>query len=315
MLNYFKHHLKGIIKYLKWVIHYFKYLSFSKPEKQQIIICFDGVFFHGGLVDRLKGIISYYQVAVKLGYDFKILFYDPFDLDQFLIPNQVDWVLKPKDVKWHPFKDKFTYTVNKFNFDPYNSLKHNKSRRYFVYANIDYSSSIFKDFNEVALAKQWTFDFNKLFKKSPLLQQRLEEESQSKFTAFHTRFTSLMGDFKDTTSLVLSDREQQDLKQKLLEKMQFLAKDNTAFVFSDSINFIEFVTKNSMIKTIKGKPFHMDNFDTDSSIEGHLKTLVDFFMLANSEQIYFLKSDKMYSSSFSKYASFIGDVPFKSIEL
>ena len=57
---------------IKWV---------SKPQdKKRIIICFDGLFPHGGLVDRLKGIISFYEVAKKLDYDFYIYFEHPFPL-------------------------------------------------------------------------------------------------------------------------------------------------------------------------------------------------------------------------------------------
>ena len=315
MLKGIKKYIAKRFNYLKWMRYYSKSISFSAPKKKEIIICFDGVFPHGGLVDRLKGIVSFFQVAKALDYEFKILFYNPFYLNQFLEPNQMDWLIKPEDVKWHPFKDAFVYVVNNFNVNPMTLLKQKKANRYFVYANIDYAQVIFPHLNENELAKQWHSDFNTLFKTSELLNQRLQEETSSNYIAFHTRFTSIMGDFKDTTSLVLPQSEQDQLKEKLLTQIHALSTNKTAYVFSDSINFINYVTDNSQVKAVKGQPFHMDNFEQDTQLEGHLKTMIDFFMIAKSNQVYFLKAEQMYNSSFSKYAAIVGKTPFTHITI
>lgn len=315
MRKLIKKHLVKQFYFFKWVMRYFKSISFSKLEQKQIIVCFDGVFSHGGLVDRLKGIISFYQVAKTLDYDFKILFYNPFALDQFLEPNQVNWLIKPEAIRWHPFKDQFIHVVNDFNVNPIELIKQKKANRYFVYANIDYGRTLFPHLNEDALADKWNTDFKLLFKISDLLNQRLQDIDTSNFIAFHTRFTSIMGDFKDTTSLVLSEGEQKQLKHKLLENIKTLRANKTAYIFSDSINFINYVTANSSIKAVEGLPFHMDNFEKNSQIEGHLKTLIDFFMISKSSQVYFLKTEVMYNSSFSKYAAIVGETPFTYVDL
>ncbi|MBN2867670.1 MAG: hypothetical protein JXK08_03265 [Flavobacteriaceae bacterium] len=315
MRKLIKKYLAKQFYFLKWVMRYFKSISFSKPEQKQIIVCFDGVFPHGGLVDRLKGIVSFYQVAKTLDYDFKILFYNPFALDQFLEPNQVDWLVKPEAIKWHPFKDQFVHVVNDFNVNPIELIKQKKANRYFVYANIDYGRTLFPHLNEDELAHRWHTDFKLLFKISDLLNQRLQDIDTSNFIAFHTRFTSIMGDFKDTTSLVLSEGEQKQLKHKLLENIKTLSANKTAYIFSDSINFINYVTENSSIKAVEGLPFHMDNFEKNTQIEGHLKTMIDFFMIAKSSQVYFLKTEAMYNSSFSKYAAIVGEAPFTYVDL
>ena len=44
------------------------------------------------------------------------------------------------------------------------------------------------------------------------------------------------------------------------------------------------------------------------------ETLVDFFMIAESQNVYFLKINPMYSSAFSKYAAIIGNKTFIKIE-
>lgn len=315
MRKLIKKYLSKQFYFLKWVMRYFKSISFSKPEQKQIIICFDGVFSHGGLVDRLKGIVSFYQVANALDYDFKILFYHPFELERFLNPNQVDWLIKSEAIKWHPFKDQFVHVVNDFNVNPMELVKQKNANRYFVYANIDYGRALFPHLNEDALAQQWNTAFTSLFKISELLNQRLQDINTSNFIAFHTRFTSIMGDFKDTTSLVLPEVAQDQLKYKLLEKIKDLSANKTAYIFSDSINFINYVTANSSIKAIEGLPFHMDDFEKNTQMEGHLKTFIDFFMIGKSSQVYFLKTEEMYNSSFSKYAAIVGETPFTHIDL
>ena len=64
------------IKLLKFYFLYFNKITFKNKTKgrKEIIIVFDGNFPHGGLVDRLKGILSFYQVAKKTDADFKIYF-------------------------------------------------------------------------------------------------------------------------------------------------------------------------------------------------------------------------------------------------
>jgi hypothetical protein len=126
-----------------------------------------------------------------------------------------------------------------------------------------------------------------------------------------------MGDFKDTTNHVLSENEKQELQKKLLSAMVNKAEEakKQAYVFSDSLNFINYVILNSSIKTLEGTPLHMDNFVGNDAIEGHLKTLIDFFMLANSDTVYFLKAESMYSSGFSKYAAMVGGTKFERLDV
>jgi hypothetical protein len=77
-----KVHKKG-----KIISFYAKRLTFSsKNEKKTIVICFDGTFSHGGLVDRIKGMISFYEVATQLNCNFKIRFDHPFDLSVYFEP-------------------------------------------------------------------------------------------------------------------------------------------------------------------------------------------------------------------------------------
>ena len=309
--RFFSKKHKGIIMFF----YYLKYFSLKQPKKKQIIVCFDGLFPHGGLVDRLKGMVSLYQVAKELEYDFKIVFDNPFQLSSFLEPNHVQWGLQSKQVTWHPTKTKLLYLINNFKANPLQIIKKSKAHQFYVYANIDYSKSTFPELVIENVESKWREDFNELFKKSELLEAKLNELLSEPYIAFHTRFTSLMGDFEDTTSKVLLNESQSELSQTLLEiiNKEKAVENKKAYVFSDSIKFIEYVKTHSDINIIEGNPFHMDNFNKSDDLNNHLKTLIDFFMIANSDQVYFLNVNPMYNSSFSKYAAIVGDTNFKML--
>lgn len=297
-------------------LHYAKYFSLRPIRTKEIVVCFDGVLPHGGLVDRLKGIISFYQIAKELGYGFKILFDSPFELATFLEPNNIDWQLKRNEIRWHPTQAKYLYLVNNFNVNPLQLIKKSGAHRFYVYANIDYSKTIYPHSNEEELNAKWRNGFNDLFKKSEFLEEKLNTISTGKFIAFHSRFTSLMGDFKDATSKELSAEEKNRLCHTLLQiinRVKAKEKQN-AYLFSDSINFINYIKQNTTINTVEGHPFHMDNFEKSRMVEGHLKTMLDFFMMSKSEKVYFLKVAPMYNSSFSKYAAIIGNTKFECLE-
>ena len=63
-----------------------------------IVCMIDGRTKHGGLADRLRGIVSTYYVSKKLGYDFRLHFVHPFWLTDYLVPNSVDWRVRSDEL-------------------------------------------------------------------------------------------------------------------------------------------------------------------------------------------------------------------------
>ncbi|WP_299251665.1 hypothetical protein [uncultured Lacinutrix sp.] len=302
-------------KQLKLLRFHAKQTSNKRFDKKRIIICFNGQIPHGGLVDRLKGIVSFYEVAKVLDYNFFIQFNNPFTLNTFLEPNTVQWKIKDEAVTYNSKTTKLVYVINDFNVNPLTLIKESKAETFLVYANIDYLSKMYPEVTGTVLENKWRTSFNELFKKSSLLESKLKSVEKDNYIAFHTRFTTLMGDFQDTTALVLAKDEKDALIFQLQKKIQTLLQgsDNKCYGFSDSIQFLKTIKEKENIHLVEGNPFHMDNFDTNASLEGHLKTILDFFMLSESETVYFLKLGNMYHSSFSKYAAIVGNKPFKTI--
>ena len=97
--------LRNPIRSILLFFYHIKNISFFPATQQrQIIICFDGFSQHGGLVDRLKGIISFYETAKQTGFEFKIYHEFPYKLEAFLEPNQYNWVANKEDMKWNPYQ-------------------------------------------------------------------------------------------------------------------------------------------------------------------------------------------------------------------
>ncbi len=312
----FKKTLSRVSKNLKIYTHYFKRIRFnSKTNKKRIIICFDGLLPHGGFVDRLKGILSFYEISKLEDYEFYIQFDDPFELKLFLEPNKVDWYIKKEDVYWEPFNTKFLYLVNDFDVRPLEVLKNSSASTFIVYANIDYFKTYYTELTASQLEEKWRLSFNELFQKSDDLLNKLNKVEQEKYISVHTRFTSLMGDFTDTTKKVLSESQKQELLNKLRLIIKGIIKksDYKCYAFSDSVNFLKFISEKEAVHLVEGEPVHMDKFVKKTTIDSHLKTILDFFAIANSEAVFFIKADEMYHSSFSKYAAIVGNKPFKIV--
>jgi len=290
-------------------------MSFKKESKGEIIICFDGLFSHGGLVDRLKGIISFYEIAKRLDYNFYIHFESPFKLTDFLVPNKVSWV--KEDIYYNPKTTEILYLMNNFNVNPYNVIKESNKNRFIIYSNVNYLGHVIESDIEEHVNSKWRDNFNELFKPSKLLNTKLKELStKSNNVAFHTRFTTLLGDFKDTTKRILTDDEKKNLMRKVLDEINesaFSYKEYNIFIFSDSINFLSYVKEHSTHQVLSGEPKHIDLNNDEGSIESDLKTFIDFYFMSSCEYVFLVQFFSMYNSEFSKYASIVGNVNFNKL--
>lgn len=304
-------------KKVKMILFYGQRITFSQTnEKKTIVICFDGVFSHGGLVDRIKGVISFYEVAKELQFDFKIRFDHPFDLSIYFEPNAYNWQLE-KEVRYNPFDTEIFYLMDNFDCNPIELIQKSKAKTILVYCNIDYSRAIFPTLSFDEHASKWEANFNELFKKSDFLTQEIAKLPQEEHLVFHTRFTSLMGDFKDSSVKLISEEEKQQLVLKLVDKIHEKASlfpNRSVYVLSDSVIFLNYIKRNTNYKVLEGTPKHVDIKNNNADLESHTKTLTDFFFIASSDSVYLLKEKKMYMSGFSKYAAILGNKPFEVIQ-
>lgn len=314
-----KSFLRNPIRSFLLFFYHIKNISFlESTQKKQLIICFDGFSQHGGLVDRLKGIISFYETANLTGFEFKIYHVFPYKLEAFLEPNQYNWIATKEDMKWHPIRTKFFYSMLDFKLNPIDFFSKTTNDKIFVYNNIDYFDKIFPELDPVERKQKWSSTFHLLFKKSNYLIAKLEEQNLPKNRiAIHSRFTSILGDFVDTDSKILPLKEQTKLFQDLETNIKKIAKNvqiDAIYVFSDSIIYLNYMKENTTFNILVGEPIHPDNENGYSfTLSDHAKSFIDFFAIAESKEIFLVRKSFMYPSAYPKFASYLNDINFNQI--
>lgn len=298
---------------------------FIKDDSPVLIVCFDEYGLHGGLADRLKGIISAYHLAMQNNYRFKIHFTRPFELDAYMTEASIKWKAQQSDLHWSIGKTKFLSARD--NASSVSSTLKSVQKKYskiFLYTNLDFLNMLYPraaDLNVI-----WKDTFHQLFQASPFLINELSKlksnlDFSNESTGFHTRFTTLLGDFEDVTERSLKPEEYDSFMLQVWEKMTAIYNQHQlkhALVFSDSMRFLEFVKKKSgesgeaNITVVPGEPAHSDRSGNDSA--AYLKTFLDFYLLSETKQVFLFKTGKMYASAFSKYAATVSGRPFNLIE-
>jgi hypothetical protein len=280
---------------------------------------FDRSVPHGGLVDRFKGIVSFYAYAKKFNYEFKIYHKHPYDLDFFLAPNSYDWRAKPEDLHYNLLDTDILYLMERFDIDPGTFLSGKKNKKFFVYSNVNYLHKIFDNETKSATETIWGQLFNELFRPTQTLQIEVGKvigEIEKPFISFHTRFTSILGDFTDVRKKELSPDKQMALVRNCVEIINQHAnqhKGDQILVFSDSIKFLSYIKQHTDYTVLDGNPLHIDGKNVVTGAVFHMKTFIDFFVLSKSEKIFLISTGPMYNSNFSRFASYLEGCEFKKI--
>jgi len=273
----------------------------------------DDYWVSGGVCDKLRGIVSLYSICTQLKLNFKIYWTYPFNLNDYLIPNEYDWLSQDaierstnslpiqvmsyrhySDGKEMAFQQKLLRA---------NIKRNRKLGQIHVYTNAHFGNS---DFFRI---------FHVLFKPSPRLQLLIDKyiPTDYPYISMSFRFLQLLGDFKDRSGGdCLSEIEKQEYLQAsldLIEKKHLECLSMKILVASDSNMLLEAARKFEFVFVIPGKPKHSDlpsdNFD---------KELLDFYAISKAQSVYLCRKGKMYSSGFPYYASLMGNKPFETIE-
>ena len=287
----------------------------SQTCKTTLVFMVDGRMLHGGLSDRLRGMVSIYLFAKEHGYVFKIYHRYPFMLEDFLLPNEVDWHIEDTsmiyDLKFATpvFVEDLNHTFGHYaEKRVLNSFIKDDGKQYHVYSNIDLSDGNFHT------------HFDSLFKPSKLLNDAIMREHAligKPYISFVFRFQQLLGDFKEGNYPKLCDIERNALIEKSIAKVKSVLseinKETDYLVTSDSQSFLERVSKEPGCHTISGRVVHMD-YTTGEQQNVYLKSFVDLFMLSKSDKIFLLYSEGMYKSGFAKRADLLGNVEYEEIK-
>ena len=297
----------------------------AKNERKMVVYMVDGRTKHGGLADRLRGIISTYDVCKQLGYDFRIYFVHPFRLDDYLVPATFDWRVSEEELCYNPLDSSVVYCgSNGTHVElPFQRLylkqrMQKATKQVHVYTNA----------HLLQRGGKFSQRFNELFRPSPALQEALDTHlanlaslapshprthAPSNYVSMTLRFQQLLGDFKENNYVTLSADEQQKLIDRCIDKIDELHRgmpEKKVLVTADSNRFLEEASKRlSYIYVVHGKVAHMD-WSENMPFEVNLKSFLDLMMISRAERAYLLQTGLMYNSGFPRRAAQIGNIPF-----
>ena len=285
-------------------------LNISGSKRPTIICMFDDKIAGGGLADRLRGIVSMYMYTQQLGFDFKIFHEKGFSLSEFLIPNKIDWIIKKEDILYNRNLSKVVYVAcGDYPFEDSLTLRHLNNQiknkpgfvQYHVYPTLKIGDN------------QYSELYNELFRPSELLSNAISEIHKQIAESYITcsfRFVELLGDFKDTIHITLSNEKKLKLMERCIEELTKIYKkeQKKIVVTSDSSTFLNEVCKLDFVCVLPGKIGHIDY---DSTFESHLKTFADFYTIATADKAYMVRCPIMYNSGFARRAAMINNIPFE----
>tara|TARA_B100000029_G_scaffold482979_1_gene533695 strand:+ start:168 stop:1130 length:963 start_codon:yes stop_codon:yes gene_type:complete len=317
-----KYIYKILFKLIPAINRLFKKDQDYKNKKLLIYYCCD-FSLSGGLTDRLKGIISAYQISNITKRNFQIICNKPFSMINVLHENKIKWHTNQKELqkknlwmaKHYNLIDLTNKTLIKKSIQ---KISNDKSNIIALKINQDYST-ILNQYSQNSL--EWNEYFDHLFHLSPFTKESISSYSKkynwNQVIGIHCRFINLLGDNIEHGK-VLSKNKQIKIIQKIisnLEKILIKNINHKILVCSDSNHFLSVIKENPQLQkniiVIEGTPKHSEKNDIDSM---DLKKIIqDFFILGECKEINSIIFDGMYPSAFPKYAAKLKNKPFNII--
>ena len=271
--------------------------------------------------------VTTYKFCQDMGLPFKIGHYFPFDLRDYLSPNEVDWSIDEEDVcmdlrftkvvAWGSIPAKATgkseEETQQWNTAQFKKRIFNASRKAYqvhVYTNAFLISK--GDFSNL---------FHKLFQPTAALQQLMQyhhAQIGSSYISVTTRFQNLLGDFYEGEKYkeLASEKEKSDYIDHCLSKIaeiHAMNGDCKILVTSDSQRFLKAATTLPYVYTIAGDLRHPQTA-THENKTAYMKSFLDLMMIAGAQKVFLLVTGKMFRSGFALIGASINDKEYHVIE-
>ena len=302
----------NIKKQLKFLGSFY-YVSFKEEAPSPLqIYCLDGKTYSCGFADRLRGMITVYAYAKANNLPFKIYHREPFRLEDYLVPNCIDWRINDDEISYNIL---YSNPIVMMDYTEGDRLKHlRKNRQHHFYANINAISLINRFYNKNYC---YTDLYNELFKPSASVEKELEpfkDYIKSGYISVSFRFMQLMGDFEDVCGNTLPDIEKKELIEKCLGFIETLHTKHSEVKYilltTDSETFADIAKDIPYIFVLPGKIGHI-GFISNRNVE--MKMIMDFYMISKAKRAYMGYTGEMYKSHFAQSAAEISGIPYESI--
>lgn len=320
MLPRYFNYLKDILyREPSFILKYYLFHQKRDSYTKGYVFMADGKMVHGGLFDRLKGIISIYALSKIQNKCFGIYFKYPFDLSCYLRPASYDWTVSDDMVlySYPASKPVIAYSENR---NPERILK-NRTGQIHYYFGGDILGIINKRYGT---DYQWEALFHELFTPTEVVIDYVnarKTEIGAEYDAVHLRFVNLLADNIEANQYqALSNDEQELLVSHCVDKLRYLnccCKENgkALVVASDSMTFMKIV-KDLLpeVYLVPGQVRHIDNAK-EAAVDDVLKLFADMYLIAGAEKVHSVVGEGLYPSAFPEYSAKVGCKPFERILL
>ena len=277
----------------------------------------DGRIPHGGMFDRLKGLITVFAVSKALGKPFRLNWSYPFVLSKYLEPNKYDWIIDESQMTFGLLSYKNIIAYGEI-VNPSRLCKKRSSETHFYYGY----DSLDKVNAHFGTDYKWGELYRELFRPTAYLQRYLERyrtEIGDSYIAIHTRFMNLLGDKTETAvnPELDSDSQKNALVASAVNAIKKISSQHfgmNVLIASDSMVFIEEIKKAMPdVYIVPGTVKHIDTAgETDDS--ENIKMFIDYYLISGAQKVYSLWHEGMWKSAFPEYAARIGNVSFERVE-
>lgn len=289
--------------------HYSSTDASKEGNTGDIVICpFDGRIYHGGTTDRIRGLLSTFAETEKRGIPFRISWTSPFNLEDYLQPADYDWRIRPEEISDSQSDAMPVIIQDRSNPESAAMLAaaldgiHGQLH---VYSNAD------------CYIGSYSRLYRRLFRPSPRLARSVLNHKRvlgDRYWAFHFRFLTLLGDFKDWSDRILPEHEAISLMERnrdeMLRLMRVIPEGYRVFVTSDSRRFLDFVSgADPRIYVTPGEIRNIDLSEDDND-DIWLKAFTDQQLLMDAARVHRMVTGDMYVSGYSRFAAEVGGTEF-----
>jgi len=303
-------------------------LNHQSGKSGTLIVMIDEHTPKGGLVDKLKGIVSGYLLAELLQYQFYVYIkVDNFPLYDF-IRERFPVYLQSGTNEAVSFNKKQARPVMIYNHLPlsfrWTVWRLRQISQIHLYCNLDLTCLIKKSTKTEAI-RIWGQSFNKLFYFDTAIVNAFPAIPLNvKRIGVHLRFMSLLGDFQDSgvdphllpdQQVALIDLCKGRLKQLLTNDVS----NSVFFLFTDSVRFIDSVLGDAEIagmnRTFIADKKNIAHTGLMSEVSVLERAVRDFYFLSRCDKVYLIKGPGMHNSDFSRYSCYLQNTEFSIIHL
>ena len=267
----------------------------------------------GGLVDRLRGIVSTYMTCRQMGdRPFKILFTFPFQLSDYLAPNTYNWMPADNEITF----DKKLVHITVCD-TPFDSPKVRERQRKLMESEVEASAGKQQHVYTNAL---YCYDggfaaaFHELFKPSDRLERDLQaiaNDIGGDYVTVSARFCNLLDDFNEEVYNEPLYKVEQDklichcIKQ--ITDIHHQYPNHRVVVCSDSPKMQQAAKAAAdFVYCIEGVVSHIGNDEPQTDYEYYEKTFLDFFIISRAQAVFLLQGPGMLRSGFPYAAALVG---------